>query len=144
MRSVAVEAMGFPEYVADADKVEAIARRNADARPSEIFGQAPTYKIHAAAVVALHYMGAPGRDLLYHRLLDSGDSEVFGAAARCLGYTGTRQAQETLGEMLDFRIGRATTGLDDLYRGARHGPAAPKLGWMLAVRDQAWTRDAVR
>jgi hypothetical protein len=143
VRSVAVEAMGFPEYIDHADKIESIARGNADTRPSQIFGRAPTYKIHAAAVEALHFMGAPGRDLLYHRLLDAGDTELSGAAARCLGYTGTREAQETLGEILDFRIGTNPTGLDDLYRGARHGPAAPKLGWMLAVRDRAWTRDTV-
>jgi hypothetical protein len=148
VRAVAVEAMGFPEHVAEAKKLFEVARRPADSRPSEMFGTAPTYKIHAAAAEALHFMNAPDRADLYFELLDASDSELAGACARGLGYLGTEEGWVALAQRLDAHVTaekRSIGGadVDDLYRGVRHGPHPPKLAWMLAARDEVFTRDMV-
>ncbi len=142
-RAHAVEAMGFPEYAKHAGKVEKLARGEADQRPSKLFGFAPTYKVHAAAAEALHYMGAKNRLRVYLDLLQSSsDDELSGACLRCIGYLGTQQAYDQLSDRLDAAVKEKRSSLvDDLYRGVRHCPRTPVLEWMVAATKTVLARD---
>lgn len=83
----AVRAMGYRSYADRGKDVAAIARG----------GRAPA--IRCAAIDALHYMDAPGREETLGRLLGGEqDEEVFRNAAQALGWLGTPEAFRLLDE----------------------------------------------
>ncbi|MHC4938419.1 MAG: VWA domain-containing protein [Planctomycetota bacterium] len=84
-RARAVRALGYVEYVGHAEFFEKLAT-----------GRRPA-AVRAAAVRAMYDAGLSGRELIYAQLLRDGENtEVFGAAARCLAWTNARMAGAAL------------------------------------------------